>query len=142
MKFVFKMYVFFNLIVLLFVSCSDNNDNSETFDLTPILGKWQYVEYLNFEPPGPYLIDNGPIIELKSDGTFISPEVPNFPNGTFSVSSDSIITFTAQLNSETYIKKQKISFNSETEMILDYDLSPPDQIGCVEGCAERYSKVD
>lgn len=142
MKFVFKMYVFFNLIVLLFVSCSDNNDNSETFDLTPVLGKWQYVEYLNFEPPGPYLIDNGPIIELKSDGTFISPEVPNFPNGTFSVSSDSIITFTAQLNSETYIKKQKISFNSETEMILDYDLSPPDQIGCVEGCAERYSKID
>lgn len=142
MKFVFKMYVFFSLIVLLFVGCSDNNDNSETFDLTPILGKWQYVEYLNFEPPGPYLIDNGPIIELKSDGTFISPEVPNFPNGTFSVSSDSIITFTAQLNSETYIKKQKISFNSETEMILDYDLSPPDQIGCVEGCAERYSKVD
>lgn len=142
MKFRCKKYAFFGLIFLVFFNCSDSNDKQTPFDITLILGKCQYVEYLDYDPPGPYLIDNGPIIELKADGTFVSPEVPNYPNGTFKVSSDSIITFTSRLNATTYTKKQKINLYSETEMILDNDLSAPGQIGCIEGCAESYAKVD
>ncbi|MFY7741939.1 MAG: hypothetical protein ACOVQR_04780 [Flavobacterium sp.] len=137
-----KKIIFIPILTLFLLNCSDNNNQLTSFDITPILGKWEYVEYLGYDPPGPYLIDNGPIIELKADGTFVSPEVPNYPNGTFSVSSDSIITFTSRLNATTYSKKQIINFYSETEMILDIDLSPPGQIGCIEGCAERYAKVD
>lgn len=137
-----KKITFIPILTLFLLNCSDNNNQLTSFDITPILGKWQYVEYLDYDPPGPYLIDNGPIIELKADGTFVSPEVPNYPNGTFSVSSDSIITFTSQVNATTFTKKQKINIYSETEMILDNDLSPPGQIGCIEGCAERYTKVE
>ena len=89
------------MLFLVFFNCSDSNDKQTPFDITLIIGKWQYVEYLDYDPPGPYLIDNGPIIELKADGTFVSPEVPNYPNGTFKVSSDSIITFTSRLYATT-----------------------------------------
>jgi len=136
-----KKVILISILFLTFINCSENSKTeSLTFNISRILGKWQYVEELDYNPPGPYLITNGPIIDLNSDGTFTSNEIINYPNGIYTVSLDSIITLTYLSNASNYIIKQKkINFFSNTQLILDNDYSGSG--GCVEGCAERYEKI-
>ena len=125
------------LLFIVLISCSEDK-KSELFDLKPILGKWQYVETLDYNPPGPYIITDGPIIEFKSDGSFTSNQNVNFPGGTYTVSTDSIISFNFISNIENSINKKKIILNSDNELILDNDYSGSG--ACTEGCGERYEK--
>jgi hypothetical protein len=136
-----KKIILIAMLFLTFINCSDNSNNNKTtaFNVSSIKGKWQYVEELDYNPPGPYLITDGPTIELYSNGTFISNEIANYPNGTFTVSTDSVITLSYQSNVDTYIKLKKITSISNTGLILDNDYSGSG--ACTEGCAERYEKI-
>lgn len=126
-------------ISLLFLNCSkDTSVNSSSFNVIPILGKWQYVEKLDYYPPGPYLITNGPIINLKADFTFTSNELPNYTNGTYTVSTDSIISLKYISANNSIISLKKVSSFSANELILDNDYTGSG--ACTEGCAERYEK--
>ena len=136
-----KKIFLISILYIAFINCSDNTNNSSpSFDVSPIIGKWQYAEELDYNPPGPYLITNGPTIDLNSEGTFISTEITNYPNGTYTISADSIITLKYISNSDNYIKQKKIIFYSADEMILDNDYLGSG--ACVEGCAERYSRIN
>lgn len=137
-----KKIILISLLAFTLADCTgnDSENTDPQFDVSPILGKWQYVEELDYNPPGPYLITNGPIIDLNPDGTFTSNEIANYPNGTYTVSIDSIITLKYVSNTDIYIKKKKIRFYSDDELILDNDYQSTGQ--CTEGCAERYSRKD
>lgn len=136
-----KNIILIVVTTLMFISCSDNSNNNESpiFNLSSIEGKWQYVELLDYNPPGPYLVTDGPIIEFNSDGTFTSNEISNYPNGTFTVATDSVITLTYQSNTDIFVKLKKITFFSNTGLVLDNDYSGSG--ACTEGCAERYEKI-
>ena len=140
-----KKIFLISILSLSFINCSDNakEENTpitpSTFDVSKIRGNWQYVEELDYNPPGPYLITDGPILHLKADGTFTSTQNPNYSNGLYTVSSDSIITLNYISDSDIYIKKKKINYLTTNEIILDNDYLWSGV--CTEGCAERYSRV-
>lgn len=125
------------------MSCSRNEDNSKSFDTSRILGKWQYVEALAFDPDnpdGPNLITDGPITDFKSDGTFNTSNTPYATNGTYTVSNDSILELNySPGNSSDYYYK-KITVITNNNLILDNDYTSSG--ACTEGCAERYSKIN
>ncbi len=136
-----KKVIILCLLIITSINCSDNSSiSTPSFNVSPILGKWQYVEELDYNPPGPYLITNGPIIDLNSDGTFTSNELTNYSGGTFTVSMDSIISLKYISNTNTYTKLKKINLYNDNKLILDNDYLGTG--GCVEGCAERYSRVN
>ena len=129
------------LTAIVFASCSKDNDTNAQFNVSTIAGKWHLVEFLAANPDGPSLVSNGAILNLKLDGTFTDNGYITHPGGTYSVSNDSIIS----LNHETVTAPtetifQKIRSLSDTELILDDDLSDSGT-ACAEGCARRYSKV-
>lgn len=130
------------LFVLIGCTKSTNEEISNNLNIVAILGKWQLIENLDYNPPGPYIITNGPIIEINADGTFISNEFTGYPNGTYTFSAENIIDLKYLSNTDFFIKQKKIKSYTSTELILDNDLSPNGVIGCTEGCAERYSKVN
>lgn len=82
-------------LLLLFVlttlfSCSDSDEPVAIPQ--ELLGKWQYVEnyqdYTEYDENGNpirYLIDNGPTIEYKADGSFIENSGGIILTGSFSV---------------------------------------------------------
>ncbi|WP_298397887.1 hypothetical protein [Flavobacterium sp.] len=136
-----KKITTFTILFLAIISCTDNSTvASPTFNVTPILGKWQYSERLDYNPPGPYLIANGPIIDLKSDGTFTSNELTNYNGGTYTVSIDSILSLTYISSTSSYTWKKKIYQIDSNELFLDLDYLGTGS--CTEGCAERYTKVN
>lgn len=136
-----KIIVIF-LTAIVIVSCSKDNEANAKFNVSNISGKWQLVEILVFNPDGPSLVSNGPILNLKLDNTFtFNNDESNF-SGTYSVSTDSIISLNYEFVSaptETILKK--IRSISSTELVLDDDLSVSGY-ACAEGCAARYSKIN
>ena len=134
------IFIFITSIVL---GCTSENSNSTSFDTSKIEGKWRLAEILAFDPDSPVGITDNSILELKSDGTFTSTRNPDYPNGTFSVSNDSIATFNYAGNSVSnpaFVNMQKIRIYSDIKLILDNDLSVSGS-ACAEGCALRYEKV-
>lgn len=129
-----------NFVLLIAVSCDDNNSTDYTNNHSELLGTWKYVEFLGFDVNcpdcGPYLITDGFTITFYEDGTFSSNELADYPKGKFVISSADEITLTyhsATLNPITKIKK--ISSISKDGMILEPIPT------CFEGCSERYEKI-
>lgn len=139
-----KKIILILVSITTFISCTKNDTEEIIKNTIPkeLIGKWQYVEELDYNPPGPYLITNGIIINLKADGTFNSTlyDNSNNINGTYTISTDSIITYNNEINNIIQIKKQKLSSYSANELILDNDYLGSG--ACTEGCAERYSKLN
>jgi len=138
-----KKILLLPILFLVLVSCSKSNveEQATNTNLQAIVGKWQLVEDLDYNPPGPYVITNGPIIDIKADGTFTSNQYPAYSGGTYSFSSNNIIDLTyTSTTSANYILRQKIQSITANELILSGDLST-DGSGCIEGCAGRYSKI-
>lgn len=72
------------LITLLFVGCSTDDPNVDATVLAQVQGKWKLTQYVNDTP----LILNypdGPVMDLKADGTFTSNEEPGYSSGTYTV---------------------------------------------------------
>lgn len=139
-----KKIIVIIITAIVFASCSKDSDTNAQFNVSKIAGKWQLVEILAFNPDnpdGPNLVSNGAILNLKLDGTFTSNDNVTYHGGTYSVSTDSIISLnyeTFAVSSETIF--QKIRNLSDSELVLDGDLSDSGT-ACAEGCAARYSKV-
>jgi len=138
-----KKIITIAIVFIIAVGCSKSNN--EEVIINPyklaIQGKWQLVEDLDYNPPGTYIITNGPIINIKEDGTFTSTESPYYSGGTYSFSSNDIIDFNyTSTTSANYTKHLKIQSLTTNELILSADLSP-DGAGCTEGCAWKYSKI-
>jgi hypothetical protein len=139
MKKIFILPILF--LALLSCSKSKNDEVVVNPNILAIQGKWQYVEDLDYNPPGPYMITNGYILEIKADGTFTSNESPAYSGGTYTFSTNDIVDFTyTSTTSANYISRKKITSFSANELILSGDLSPNGS-GCIEGCASRYSKI-
>lgn len=129
------------ITAIVFASCSKDNDTNAQFNVSTIAGKWQLVEFLAANPDGPSLVSNGPILNLRLDGTFTHNSYVTHPGGTYSVSNDSIISLNYEtITAPTETIFQKIRSLSDTELILDDDLSDSGT-ACAEGCAAKYSKV-
>lgn len=138
-----KKIVILSVLFLIVVSCSKSSNEETTVypNTLAIQGKWQLVEDLDYNPPGPYTITNGPIIDIKADGTFTSNESPAYTGGTYTFSANDIVDLTyTSTTSANYISRKKIKLLTANELILSGDLSP-DGTGCIEGCAGRYSKI-
>lgn len=133
------------ITAFVFASCSKDSDNNAQFNISKIAGKWQLIEILAFNPEnpdGPNLVSNGAILNLKLDGTFTSNDYVTYPGGTYSVSTDSIISLNYEsVAASTEIRFKKIRNFSNTELVLDDDLSVFGT-ACAEGCAARYSKIN
>ena len=72
------------LTTLLFIGCSVDDPNVDSAVLAQVQGKWKLTQYVNDTP----LILNypdGPVMELKADGTFTSNEEPGYSSGTYTV---------------------------------------------------------
>jgi len=73
------------LMTLLFAGCSnDNEENVDTVLLQQVQGKWKLTQYVN-DVGDIVNYPDGPVMELKDDGTFTSNEEPEFSGGTYTV---------------------------------------------------------
>lgn len=72
------------LITLLFFGCSVDDPNVDTSVLAQVQGKWKLTQYVNDTP---FILNylDGPVMELKADGTFTSNEEPGYSSGTYTV---------------------------------------------------------
>ncbi len=127
------------LLISLFLGCAKNNDNTLQQE-NKLIGTWQEKEFLgvgkNNTPP-PILIENGYIIKFNKDLTFSSDEYSNSSSGTYSVSSDNIITLNfARVNEPTITRTKKIEEITDKTLIL----KPTDR-SCDEGCGEKLLKI-
>lgn len=91
-----KLLLLFVLTSL--ISCSDSDE--PVVIPQELVGKWQYVEYYEdyteYDQNGNpirYMINNGNVIEYRSDGTFVesSPEI--IQSGNFRVEGNTIIRY-------------------------------------------------
>lgn len=131
------------VLVALTISCSKSNNDEKALNpnIAAIQGKWQLVENLDYNPPGPYIITNGYILDIKADGTFTSNQSAIYPSGTYSFSTNDIVDFAyTSTTAANYVSRLKIKSFTANELILSEDLSPDGQ-GCIEGCAGRFSKI-
>lgn len=72
------------LITQLFIGCSANESNVDNALLAQVQGKWKLTQYVN-DTPLILNYPNGPVMELKADGTFTSDEEGGYSNGTYTV---------------------------------------------------------
>ncbi|WP_264521641.1 hypothetical protein [Flavobacterium sp. N1994] len=72
------------LIALLFIGCTSDEANVDNALLAQVQGKWKLTQYVNDTP---FILNypNGPVMELKADGTFTSDEEGGYSNGTYTV---------------------------------------------------------
>ena len=141
------------MLFLLQISCSKSDSNPNI--PKELIGKWQYVEFYGGNPDenGNYpqnLITNGYVVDYKSDGTFTSTEgeyndifyginpLVGLDHGTFSVSSENIITMIYTNDVDTYTINKKLNFNSDFELIFDYNVPV---ILYDEGFAQKLNKI-
>ena len=131
-----KRAVLFVMFLGLLTSCTRDKDH-----ISPgLVGSWKLIETLADPGDGSgtfQAVDNGRVIEFKSDGTIMADEklcgsdsVFSVPMvvGTFSVSDLTIERF----NCENY--RSKISFELKNEnLILDFH--------CFEPCLQKYRKI-
>ncbi len=74
------------LIALLFTRCSnDNEENVDAALLAQVQGKWKLTAFHTDTPSGTTAVVNGPVMELKSDGTFTSDEENGYTGGSYTV---------------------------------------------------------
>jgi hypothetical protein len=122
-------------IMIAFMSCSNNNNNSEI----EIVGEWKLIETLadpgdgsgTFQP-----INSDKIIEFFNDETFTS-------NGTLCQMSDETTTTTG-----TYSETESEIFPTDCinpELSLSFEITNSRLIisyFCIEPCKEKYVKVN
>lgn len=131
--------IFLIVASALFISCSDNGNNSTNALQTKITGNWKYVGYYDDqgnEPDGTnfHPFSNGDVIIYYSNNSFAKI---NTINGNYSISNDSILTtnFTSTINAETYTGINKIFILNDNELELG-NYNGSDIIGI-----SRYEKV-
>lgn len=72
-------------ISLLFIECSSDTNNEDSALLQEVQGKWKLTEYFTDIAEEEYLVDDGYELELKSNKTFSSDEVPGYTGGVYTV---------------------------------------------------------
>lgn len=72
-------------LLLLFIGCSSDNATEDAAFLQSIQGKWKLTAYYGDTPEEYVIIENGYEMELKTDKTFTSTEVPGYTGGKYSV---------------------------------------------------------
>lgn len=139
-----KKIILITGILITIVSCSSDNDNkSNNFIKDKLTGSWKLVGYYDDIDNDPitgtnyHLVENGDVYKFSSDGTFdnIGDEIN--PDGTFSVSIDSVLTRNFNSNS----LNPNVIFNDKIYILTDETL----QFSCYQDGAMcdtyRYQKV-
>lgn len=93
--------------LILFIACSYDNNSSAPVEI--IQGKWQLTSYTDdigdTEDPQ---VENGYVLNLKSDGTFTSNEIPGYSSGTYSIinspGKNIKLVYKTKFSSATYYK--------------------------------------
>lgn len=126
------------------ISCSSNDENNETNLMKEkLVGSWKLVGYYDDIDNDPitgtnyHLVENGDVYKFNSDGTFDNVGDEINPDGTFSVSIDSVLTRNFNANS----LNPNMIFNDKIYILTDEIL----QFSCYQDGAMcdtyRYQKV-
>jgi hypothetical protein len=121
------------LSVIFFISCSDNDTDSEVLNLSSLYGTWQFIgadygtDIDDFYP-------NGYTYTFHQDGTFNSDIFDNCSGGTYVLDNNQIILIfdcNGLINSYTnnYLLSDGYLF-----------LSPENSL-CIEGCSSKFQKI-
>lgn len=118
------------ILAFILVSCSKDKVEETNNINQDLMGKWQYVEYIDDVieldqngNPILNLITNGYIIEFKNDGTFLSNEFVEYNGGTYTVipvNGGNNIRLNYENNTNQMTKYQGIKTIENSNLILTY----------------------
>lgn len=124
MKYVYLFLILFSL------GCSDEEITATKLSGVNLIGKWQ-LEATKISPGGPVdwsTVDNGTILEFKSNGFLEQSNSEDEGTGIYRVEENNIsITFSGTSN--------YIGGIQDGKLIIGF-------VGCIEECSFRYKRIN
>lgn len=130
------------------ISCTENQEESINPLQTILLGKWQYVGFYNYvdidqaDNPYIYYSDNGSITEYFENNTFEEVSGELTFNGTYSVSTDSILSKHYLPTNQTNAFVSEVKILTLNSSILDVTCTKETDVGICPCDAERSQKLN